>query len=170
VEICLPPGPCGLLHIAIFDGGYQVWPYEYGESFSGDAETITFDDVYLKETEPYEFVVLTWNEDDTYQHWCQVRLGLVSKEIFMGRFLPSIGFSELETIMTNLLKEQERLRSGVSGKPLGWMTAAAPEKAVEAPVKAPEKAVEAPVKAPEEVAPVKKTVTEEILEKALAKK
>lgn len=122
VEICLPPGPCGLLHVAIFDGGYQVWPYEYGESFSGDAETITFDDVYLKETEPFEFTVLTWNEDDTYQHWCQIRLGLVSKEIFMGRFLPSIGFKELETVMSNLLKEQEALRSGVTGKPLEWMT------------------------------------------------
>jgi len=125
VEICLPPGPCGLLHIAIFDGGYQVWPYEYGESFSGDAETITFDDVYLKETEPFEFTVLTWNEDDTFQHWCQIRIGLVSKEIFMGRFLPSIGFKELEMVMTNILTAQEALRSGVTGKPLEWMTEAA---------------------------------------------
>jgi len=125
VEICLPPGPCGLLHIAIFDGGYQVWPYEYGESFSGDAETITFDDVYLKETEPFEFTILTYNEDDTFQHWCQIRIGLVSKEIFMGRFLPSIGFKELETVMTNILTAQEALRSGVTGKPLEWMTEAA---------------------------------------------
>jgi len=125
VEICLPPGPCGLLHIAIFDGGYQVWPYEYGESFSGDAETITFDDVYLKETEPFEFTILTYNEDDTFQHWCQIRIGLVSKEIFMGRFLPSIGFNQLQTVMANLLQQQEALRSGVTGKPLEWMTEAA---------------------------------------------
>lgn len=122
VEVCLPPGPCGLLHIAIFDGGFQVWPYEYGESFSGDAETISFDDVYLKGDQPYEFTIYTYNEDDTYPHWCQIRLGLVSSEVFMGRFLPSIGFAELQTVISNLLKEQEALRSGLTGKPFEWMT------------------------------------------------
>ena len=122
VEISLPPGPCGLLHISLFDGGYQVWPQEYLQTFSGDAETISFDDVYLKMTQPFQFEILTSNEDDTYEHWCQVRIGLVSDEIFMARFLPHYGYEEFKKIIETLLVEQEAIRSGaVVSQPFEWL-------------------------------------------------
>lgn len=121
MEVCLPPGPWGLLHVSVFDGGYQVWPYEFGESFKGDAETISFDDIYLKFTEPFEFNIYTYNQDTVYEHWCQIRIGLVSEEAFMARYVPHYGYEEFKKIIENLLIQQEQLRSGVVGKPFEWM-------------------------------------------------
>jgi len=106
IELDFPPGSAGLLGVAVYDGGFQVWPSTLGEWFTGDGILISFDDVYLKETEPYVFDIYTYNEDDTYDHSVTVRLGLVSKEIFMARFLPTVSYKYFEEMMLRLQAAQ----------------------------------------------------------------
>jgi len=88
VEFYFPSGSSGLMGIAVFDGLFQVWPSTAGEFFVSDNETISFDDLYLKETAPFDFKAYTYNLDDTYDHVIGIRLGLVSGEVYQARFLP----------------------------------------------------------------------------------
>lgn len=106
VELDFPPGSAGLLKVAISDGGFQVWPSTLGQYFTGDGILISFDDIYLKEAEPFEFSIYTCNEDTEYPHGVTVRIGLVSKEIFMARFLPSISYKYFEEMMLRLQAAQ----------------------------------------------------------------
>lgn len=110
VEIYFPPGPYGLLHCWINDGSYQVWPSHDGTAFRGNSLMISFDDLYLKELPPYELSVYTYNLDDTYEHSVMVRIGLVSKDVYLARFLPSIGYEDFLTRMASLSKDQEKAR------------------------------------------------------------
>ena len=48
VEVEFPPGPLGLCHVSIHDGGYQVWPSNPDFDFHGDNGMIVFPDTYLK--------------------------------------------------------------------------------------------------------------------------
>ena len=106
VEFYFPRGSAGLLGVAVYDGGFGVWPSNAGEFFTGDDELISFDDLYLKESAPYIFDIYTYNLDDTYDHVVDVRLGLVSKEAYQARFLPSIAWGEFAEMMSRLLAEQ----------------------------------------------------------------
>ncbi len=120
VEVEFPPGPLGLCHVSIFDGGYQIWPSNPDCDFHGDNGYITFPDTYLKLTEPYEFTALTWNEDDTWPHTVYIRLGMVSDEVFMARFLPSLSFDKMLSVLEAAQKKQEEDREKVIAAPLPW--------------------------------------------------
>jgi len=120
VEIEFPPGPLGLCHVSIRDGGYQIWPSNPDCDFHGDNGYITFPDTYLKLTAPFEFVAHTWNEDDTYQHTIHIRLGMVSDEVFMSRFLPSLSFDKMLSVLEAAEKRQEEQREVVIANPLPW--------------------------------------------------
>ncbi|MHA2265233.1 MAG: hypothetical protein ACXAEN_22795 [Candidatus Thorarchaeota archaeon] len=120
VEIEFPPGPLGLLHVAIFDGGYQVWPSNPDFDFHGDNGMIVFPDTYLKLTEPYEFWALTTNEDDTYQHQIHIRIGMASSEVFMSRYLPSISYEKMLEVLQRAQESQAEERMAVIAKPLPW--------------------------------------------------
>lgn len=111
VEVDFPPGCCGLLDCRIFDGGYQVWPSNRDDSFHGDASVIAFDDCYLKTAAPYEFRIETKNNDDTWAHTIQVRLGIVSSEAFMSRYMPSTSWEKFQEVMAQAVIEQDILRS-----------------------------------------------------------
>jgi len=63
-----PPGPKGLAHMQIWHSGWQVWPWTPGTSFHWDNHIFTFQDRYPITVEPLEFVVKTWNLDDSYPH------------------------------------------------------------------------------------------------------
>lgn len=99
VQIVFPPGPLGLLHCQIYDGSYQFFPATPGESFHSNDEVISFDELYLKENEPLNFTVKTWNNDDTYQHEIQVRIAMASKEEFKSRYMPSISWERFSEIL-----------------------------------------------------------------------
>ena len=120
VEVEFPPGPLGLCHVVIFDGGYQIWPSNSESSFHGDNGYITFPDTYLKMSEPYEFVAVTWNNDDTYNHTIHIRLGMVSDEVFMSRFLPSLSYDKMLSVLDDATKKQEEEREAVIANPLPW--------------------------------------------------
>jgi len=120
VEIEFPPGPLGLCHVSLWDGGYQVWPSNPDFDFHGDNGYITFEETYLKLIEPFEFTARTWNEDDTYAHQIHVRLGMVSSEIYMARFLPSLSYDKMLQVMRELQEQQDVERETLIAAPLPW--------------------------------------------------
>lgn len=111
VEVVFPSGSAGLMGAAIFDGLLRVWPSTAGEWFVGDGNIISFDDIYLKQEAPYIFDILTYNLDDTYAHKVYVRVGFVTKEIFMARFLPELSYKYFEQMLKNLQASQAELTS-----------------------------------------------------------
>ncbi len=126
VEIDFPSGSAGLMGVAIADGGYQVWPSNVGQWFTGDNRTIVFDDTYLKGSAPHRFTIFTYNNDDTYDHLVIVRIGLVSREIFMARFLPHLSYKYLSETMGQLQQTQNELQQvqndAVIKEPFTWLT------------------------------------------------
>ena len=120
VEVEFPPGPLGYCHVSIHDGGYQIWPSNSEFDFHGDNGYITFPDTYLKLVAPFEFTAVTWNEDDTWPHTIHIRLGMVSDEVFMARFLPSLSFDKMLTVLDEAQKRQEEQREAVLANPLPW--------------------------------------------------
>ena len=108
LELYFPSGSEGLLHVQIVDGGYQVWPSTPAESFIGDDIYCMYDDLYIKEQEPFKFTVITWNDDDTYSHKVIVGIGFVSKDIYMARFMPSMMYKEFEAVYMRILEEQRK--------------------------------------------------------------
>ena len=121
VEVQFPRGCAGLLYCSIYDGGYSAWPSQPGEWFRGNRNTIGFDDPYLKLAEPYEFDILTYNLDDTYAHSVLVRLGLVSQEVFMARFLPSYSWKYFKKMLDEMKREEEERRKAIIEEPFGWI-------------------------------------------------
>lgn len=111
VEFHFPSGSAGLMGIAVFDGLFQVWPSSIGQFFVSDNETISFDDLYLKETPPWELQIYTYNTDDTYDHVCDVRIGLVSSDIFIARFLPYKGYDYFVDTMEKLRAQQAEVEA-----------------------------------------------------------
>lgn len=106
VEFHFPPGPSSLVGLAVFDGLYQAWPSSLGVFFATDDETVEFDDMYLKEAAPFQFDIMTYNTDDTYDHTVAVRIGLVSKDVFLARFLPTKGYDYLMDLTRKLEAEK----------------------------------------------------------------
>lgn len=127
VEFYFPPGSAGLMGIAVFDGLFQCWPSNVGEFFTSDDETISFEDLYLKSAAPFQFDIYTYNEDDTNNHKCSVRIGLVSNEVYMARFLPNRTIAEFTMLLAQLEDERAaRAREQIERRketPFEWMLA-----------------------------------------------
>jgi len=125
VEFYFPAGSAGLMGLAVFDGLFQVWPSSGGEFFLGDDLTIPFDDLYLKEAAPFEFQCYTYNTDDTYNHLVIARIGLVSSEVFMARFMPTRDRQYFKRLRQKILSERaNRLvvqRELLAGETLEWL-------------------------------------------------
>lgn len=109
IEINFPPGSAGLMGVAIFDGSYSVWPSTIGQWFIGDGIVISFDDMYLKEAAPYQFDIYTYNKDTKYDHSVDVRVGLVSKDMFKARFLPTISNKQFFELLAGAQREREEV-------------------------------------------------------------
>lgn len=125
VEFYFPSGSAGLLGVAVFDGLFQVWPSTIGEFFVSDNETIRFDDLYLKEAAPYQFDIYTYNTDDTYKHRVGVRIGLVSNEVFLARFLPYKSYDYFVRLLEQLSEEKAAAtaeqRELIAETPFEWL-------------------------------------------------
>lgn len=125
IEIEFPPGPSGLLFVSVKDGGVAIWPTGSNEAFRGDDNQINFDDIYLKDQPPYKFDIYTYNLDDTYEHSVRLRIGMVSKEVFLARFIPSYGYDYLVAALDKLQADRDKLseekRQEVLGNPFPWV-------------------------------------------------
>uniref|UniRef100_A0A6M3Y0V2 Uncharacterized protein n=1 Tax=viral metagenome TaxID=1070528 RepID=A0A6M3Y0V2_9ZZZZ len=109
VEFYFPSGSAGLMGLAVFDGLFQLWPSTVGEFFASDDETISFDDMYLKEAAPYQLDIYTYNLDDTYDHQAQARVGLVSQDVYMARWLPTMGYDYFVELLNKMAAEQAKM-------------------------------------------------------------
>lgn len=125
MEIYFPSGSAGLMGVAVFDGLYQVWPSSVGEFFVGEDQEIDFDDLYMMDSAPYEFQVYTYNEDDTHNHFLAVRIGLVSQDLFMARFLPQRSQAYLVKMLSKMADERDELarlqREQIESTVFEWM-------------------------------------------------
>lgn len=80
--IVFPPGPSGLLHLQIKYHESIIFPKTLGD-FRGDNLPLLFHNVgYPCYTEPLELALVTWNDDDTFEHDVDVyfnitRLGII---------------------------------------------------------------------------------------------
>lgn len=108
VEFYFPSGSQGLMGVAVFDGLYQVWPSNIGEFFIGSEVNISFDDLYLKQSAPFEFQCYTYNTDEIYDHLVVVRIGLVSNDVYMARFLPTKTFEYFTELLEKMRLERQQ--------------------------------------------------------------
>lgn len=110
LEVDFPGGCCGLAHIQIFDGSYQIFPASPGESFACDGITLKLDDLYYKLEPPYQLKIITWNEDTLWNHTLSVRVGLASDEAEMSRYIPALAFKDLEEVLASIITTQENVK------------------------------------------------------------
>ena len=110
MEVDFPPGCVGLVHVQIFDGKYQLLPASPDMDLSGDGQLLRYDDLYLKEAAPFELVVVTWNTDELWDHTVQVRIGVASTRLFMGRYLPSVGWEDFGIEMEKVRENQKEVK------------------------------------------------------------
>lgn len=120
VDFVFPAGSTGLLYCLVTDGLHQVWPSSPGVWFRGDNDVISFEDTYLKLSPPYEFCIYTYNLDDTYNHSVIVKVGLVSSEIFMARFLPTYTYKYFIDMLDKLEAEQQTRAEELLQQPFLW--------------------------------------------------
>lgn len=107
-ELYFPPGSSGLLHVRILDGSYCLLPSTPSESFAGDNVKFTYEDLYLKQSEPFELYIDHWNEDEDYNHKFFVHVGMVSKDVYKARYMPTVQYEIFTAWIQELAKEQER--------------------------------------------------------------
>jgi hypothetical protein len=111
IEVYFPPGPSGLLHVQIFDSNYQIYPSDSDSSFIGDNNSFSFPDLYAKNDKPAYLDIYTWNLDDTYDHYCQIRIGMASKEEFQSRYLGGMDAKAITALFENIQATQEAART-----------------------------------------------------------
>lgn len=132
VEFYFPSGSAGMMGVAVFDGLFQVWPSSVGEFFIGEDHVVSFDDLYLKEAAPFELQCYTYNTDDTYDHAVSVRIGLMSKDVFLARFLPTRGHDYMEELLKKMMTERTeravRQKARLPKTPFKWMVKSEGEK------------------------------------------
>jgi len=121
VEIEFPPGPEGTSHIVINDGGHQLWPSTPGTDFASDNYTISFDDTYMKSVDPMEFQIYGYNTDLVNPHTIQVRIGMVDKEVFIARFLPTYTYDHFIRMLREMEDEQRERAEKLLEKPFTWV-------------------------------------------------
>lgn len=110
-RVYFPPGSAGRLHLQIFDGAYQLLPASVGEDFAGNNVVFKDDDIYVKESAPFEFQIRTWNLDDTYAHIAYVHIGFVTKEVFKVRFLPTMQYDIFKKVIDELVEKQQEMQT-----------------------------------------------------------
>lgn len=106
-ELYFPPGSAGLLKVRIGEHGHVLWPWTPGEWLFGDGITVSYPESYLIGTPPYEILIEHYNEDDTYDHLFQLRLGIVTEELFIGRFLPQMAAEQYGAVIERILAAQQ---------------------------------------------------------------
>jgi hypothetical protein len=82
VNIAFPPGPQGLLHVAIYRSGALLWPPNDDDGYAFEDYTLAWNPLYRLGDEPLEFTAVTWNEDDTFSHLVVIRFNIVPVETY----------------------------------------------------------------------------------------
>jgi len=100
VEVLFPGGCAGLVHARILRGAQQLWPSNPSSNFSGDGEVISIDEEYDMIESGYELTAKTWNDDDTFAHTIQIRLGVTRIETPVNPYaLVNLPRQQIERLM-----------------------------------------------------------------------
>ncbi len=75
------PGHAALCHARVFYHEHQLWPVAREQSLHGDTFPVEWDDYEEILEAPFELVVRSWNEDDTYDHTFDLGFALLPEEI-----------------------------------------------------------------------------------------
>lgn len=81
VQLAFPPGPEGLLHVVIEQGGAALWPRNGDDGFAWNSFTVDFRPLFKLTTEPTLLHARTWNDDDFYDHQVTVRFNIIPEEV-----------------------------------------------------------------------------------------
>lgn len=101
----------------VFDGSFQIYPANPEETFACDDYTISFEDRYLVGAKPGVLKMYGYNEDDTYEHTIQLRVGLVSEDILIASYLPGVKYDEMIEKLGDLVRSCEERKSSGALKP-----------------------------------------------------
>lgn len=121
VEVEFPTGPCGLLYTSAYDSLHPLWPSSHNVWYHSDGVTIAFDDLYLKTQPPFQIDIFSYNLDDVYEHWCQWRVGMVSQEVFIARFLPSYEYEYMKRALVEMAEEEKARTERRLELPFPWL-------------------------------------------------
>lgn len=121
-DLYFPPGSSGLLKVRIADGGYPLFPSEPSEWFFGDNTLITFPDRYFIQSPDQYLTIWYYNEDDTYDHDFQIRIGQVLAEQFIASFLPGYGQKDTSTQIAEMIAAQEEQKSQIQDALIKYFT------------------------------------------------
>ncbi|MBW2649064.1 MAG: hypothetical protein JRC53_04515 [Deltaproteobacteria bacterium] len=80
VRLRFPPGPQGLLRVAIFYGTKQIFPYKESTWFFGDDEIIEWQEYWQLPETPCRLIIKAQNDDDTYEHSFYLIMNVQKKE------------------------------------------------------------------------------------------
>ena len=99
VQVYFPPGCCALAHVVIKYWERQLFPTNPDSDFTGDDTLIEFSEDLEIVDPPYEFVVLGWNEDDTYSHTIIVRMQIIPHDRSLRNILTRLAIGTTGPIM-----------------------------------------------------------------------
>lgn len=85
LEITFPGGCAGLLNVQIFDDTHQIFPTNPGGSFALDNVHLNFAEFYEITSPSPQLKVITWNDDDTYEHKVHIAIGILPKNRILRR-------------------------------------------------------------------------------------
>lgn len=105
VQIRIPSGHAGLAGLCIAHGNLQIWPSLPGTFFVGDDDSLRFDDLYSLEEEPYLLRLWGYNEDTFYAHRFYVYFGIVSKEVYIAKYVPVEQYKYFQHMVEKLESE-----------------------------------------------------------------
>lgn len=92
VSIEIPSGCKGMVYLAIYRGGQQVWPLNRGQAFNGHGVTIKFPEHYRISDQPLHLVARAWSPGTTYNHTLTIGFELLRPDevspwtVFLARF------------------------------------------------------------------------------------
>lgn len=99
VEISFPPGPSGYVGVQLKTASHNLYPADEDQWFIGDNDTLSFEDEYMFNLESKQIDINCYNEDETYDHTIQVRLGIITDEaIIRSRF----GYASIDALIIKL--------------------------------------------------------------------
>ena len=77
VGIQFPAGCSGLVEVAIFRSGHQVWPGDPDEVIKGEDAIVSWTEDYDLDDPPFGFVLRGWSPGTTYDHTITFRFALL---------------------------------------------------------------------------------------------
>lgn len=90
IDIYFPHGSCGLVHIHVNRGLYQIVPVNTAHQLVGSGNLIRFNEDIQLYHEPYELELYGWNEDDTYDHTIDIKIELHSPQSLLRYIMSNL--------------------------------------------------------------------------------